>query len=138
MSAHILVQGQRNEAMTFGTYDSVATDRSRLPQRSPGGLYAGRYIPTIRRPNSQEYFCLPFLLFGYSVFPITVEGKFGAKPRSIVQVHAGLHRWKPRRNSERHSRRIIFCRALHFCPFCRSVLLEGLIADCDRCSRSGA
>jgi hypothetical protein len=121
MSAHILVQGQRKEAMTFGTYDSVATDRSRPSQRCPIGLHVGRYIRTIRRPKSEKYFCLPFLLFGYSMFPITVEGKFGAKPRLIVQGDAGLHRWKPRRSSERRSRRIICCHALHFYHFCRSV-----------------
>ena len=27
---------------------------------------------------------MPFLLFGYSVFPITVEGMFGAPPVSVV------------------------------------------------------
>ena len=138
MSGHILVQGEDKEAMTFGTYDSVATDCGRLSQWRLGGLHAGRYIPTIRRPNSQEYFCLPFLLYGYSVFPITVEGKFGAKPRSTVHGEAGLHCRKQRRSPERDSRRIISWRALHFYPFCRSVEVEGLIADCYSFPCSGA
>jgi hypothetical protein len=121
MSVHILVQGQRKEARAFGTYDSVVTDCSRPRQCCPGDLHARRYLRTIGRPNSQEYFSLPFLLFGYAVFPITVESMFGAKPRSMIRGNTDLHRSKQRRSSARRFGRNIFCWLLHFFLFRRSL-----------------
>jgi len=72
MEAHLLVPAQSKVERTFGNYGLVATERNRLRKCCASGFQAADYIPTIQGPKPQEYFCLPFLLFGDSVFPITV------------------------------------------------------------------